>query len=247
MPAARMIAERCSARLVQSHDGEPVDEADAPASFLAVLQDIERELIASGGGPDPELAGASGAVEAAFPGARLVAVRKLKILTLRDEYTRECRALRVDRRLGSGEVIETRAAVMIRHGIPAYLRSDNGPEFIANELRHWLSGVGAAPLYIEPGSPWENGYCESFNGKLRDECLNGEIFYSLREAQSVIEQWRIAYNTKRPHSALGYRPPHPKRSARQKPRLPRRYMRYELSHFSWSKRSLWSIATLNLS
>ena len=84
-----------------------------------------------------------------------------------------------------------------------------GPEFIARDLRDWLKAVGAAPLYIEPGSPWENGYCESFNGKLRDECLNGEIFYSLREAQVVIEQWRIQYNTRRPHSALGYRPPAP--------------------------------------
>jgi putative transposase len=135
--------------------------------------------------------------------------RKLKMLTLLDEYTRECLALRVARRLGSNAVIETLAMVMTTHGIPAYLRSDNGPEFIANELRHWLSGVGAAPLYIEPGSPWENGYCESFNGKLRDECLNGEIFYSLREAQIIIEQWRIEYNTRRPHSALGYRPPAP--------------------------------------
>jgi transposase InsO family protein len=136
--------------------------------------------------------------------------RKLKILTLLDEYPRECLALRVDRRLGSEEVIETLATVMTTHGLPAYLRSDNGAEFIASELRHWLSGVGTAPLYIAPGSPWENGYCESFNGKLRDECLNSEIFYSLREAQSVIEQWRIEYNTRRPHSALGYRPPAPK-------------------------------------
>jgi transposase InsO family protein len=135
--------------------------------------------------------------------------RKLKILTLIDEYTRECLALRVERRLASNEVIETLAGAMTTYGIPEHLRSDNGPEFIASELRRWLSGVGAAPLYIEPGSPWENGYCESFNGKLRDECLNGEIFYSLREAQIVIEQWRIAYNTRRPHSALGYRPPAP--------------------------------------
>ena len=135
--------------------------------------------------------------------------RHLKILTLIDEYTRECLALRVERRLGSEAVIETLAAVMTTHGIPAYLRSDNGPELIASALRHWLSGVGAAPLHIEPGSPWENGYCESFNGKLRDECLNGEIFYSLREAQIVIEQRRTEYNTRRPHSALGYRPPAP--------------------------------------
>ena len=135
--------------------------------------------------------------------------RKLKILTLLDEYTRECLALRVARRLGSNEVIKTLATAMTTHGIPAYLRSDHGPEFIAKELRHWLSGVGAAPLYLAPGSPWENGYCESFNGKLRDECLNSEIFYSLREAQIIVEQWRIEYNTRRPHSALSYRPPAP--------------------------------------
>ena len=85
----------------------------------------------------------------------------------------------------------------------------NGPEFVALKLRQWLSAVGAKTLYIEPGSPWENGYCESFNGKLRDECLNGEIFYSLKEAQVVIEQWRVQYNTVRPHSSLGYRPPAP--------------------------------------
>ena len=145
--------------------------------------------------------------------------RNLKILTLIDEYTRECLALRVERRLGSEEVIVTLAAVMTTQGIPAHLRSDNGPEFIAKELRKWLGGVGAAPLYIEPGSPWENGYCESFNGKLRDECLNGEIFYSLREAQIVIEQWRIEYNTRRPHSALGYRPPAPETLQPQQARL----------------------------
>ena len=94
-------------------------------------------------------------------------------------------------------------------GIPEHIRSDNGPEFVAKELRDWLAKLGARTLYIEPGSPWENGYCESFNGKLRDECLNGEIFYSLREAQVVIEKWRVIYNTVRPHSALGYRPPAP--------------------------------------
>ena len=92
---------------------------------------------------------------------------------------------------------------------PAFIRSDNGPEMVAKVLRQWLSGLGTKSLYIEPGSPWENGYCKSFNGRLRDECLNGEIFYSLREAQVVIENWRIHYNTKRPHSALGYRPPAP--------------------------------------
>jgi transposase InsO family protein len=135
--------------------------------------------------------------------------RTLRLLVLIDEYTRECLAIRVARRLGSYEVIETLADVMVWRGIPEHIRSDNGPEFVAKELRKWLGKVGTDTLYIEPGSPWENGYCESFNGKMRDECLNGEIFYSLKEAQIVIEQWRVEYNTKRPHSALGYRPPAP--------------------------------------
>src|ERR1700689_422214 len=97
----------------------------------------------------------------------------------------------------------------LNRGGPENIRSDNGPEFVAEEVRKWLAKVGTGTLYIEPGSPWENGYCESFNGKLRDECLNGEIFYSLREAQVVIEKWRVGYNTLGPHSALGYRPPAP--------------------------------------
>ncbi len=119
----------------------------------------------------------------------------------REEYQfserHACRllAIRVARRLGSYEVIETLADVMLWRGVPEYLRSDNGPEFVAKELRKWLATLGTGTLYIESGSPWENGYCESFNGKLRDECLNGEIFYSLKEAQIVIEQWRIEYNT----------------------------------------------------
>ena len=135
--------------------------------------------------------------------------RTLRMLTLIDEHTRECLAIRVARRLGRYEVIETLADVMLYRGIPENIRSDNGPEFIAKELRKWLANLGTGTLYIEPGSPWENGYCESFNGKLRDECLNGEIFYSLKEAQIVIEQWRVEYNTERPHSSLGYRPPAP--------------------------------------
>lgn len=135
--------------------------------------------------------------------------RTLRILTLIDEYTRECLALRVARRMGSREVIETLSEVMMEYGIPENVRSDNGPEFVAKELREWLGKMGTGTLYIEPGSPWENGYCESFNGKLRDECLNGEIFYSLKEAQIVIGQWREQYNTVRPHASLGYRPPAP--------------------------------------
>ena len=135
--------------------------------------------------------------------------RMLRMLTLIDEYTRECLAIGVARRLGRYEVIEALADVMLLKGVPEHIRSDNGPEFVAKDLRQWLAKVGTGTLYIEPGSPWENGYCESFNGKLRDECLNGEIFYSLKEAQIVIEKWRVEYNTKRPHSALGYRPPAP--------------------------------------
>jgi transposase InsO family protein len=133
----------------------------------------------------------------------------LRLLVLIDEYTRECLAIRVARRLESYEVIETLADVMVWRGIPDHIRSDNGPEFVAQELRKWLGKVGTGTLYIEPGSPWENGYCESFNGKLRDECLNGEIFYSLKEAQIVIEKWRVEYNTRKPHSAHGSRPPAP--------------------------------------
>jgi len=135
--------------------------------------------------------------------------RMLRILALLDEYTRKCLALRVARRFSRWEVIEVLAEVMLQEGVPEHIRSDHGPEFIAQELRQWLGAVGAKTLYIEPGSPWENGYCESFNGKLRDECLNGEIFYSLKEAQVVIERWWVEYNTRRPHSSLGYRPPAP--------------------------------------
>jgi len=102
-------------------------------------------------------------------------------------------------------------------GIPEHIRSDNGPEFIACALRNWLARVGTRTLYIERGSPWENGYCESFNGKLRDERLNGETFYSLKEAQILIERWRAEYNTQRPHSALGYRPPAPVAAFRPAP------------------------------
>jgi len=144
-----------------------------------------------------------------FVSARTHDGRTLRLLTLIDEYTRECLAIRVERRMGSQEVIETLSDEMLWRGIPEHIRSDNGPEFVAQELRQWLGKLGTGTLYIEPGSPWENGYCESFNGKLRDECLNGEIFYSLKEAQVVIEQWREEYNTRRPHSALGYRPPAP--------------------------------------
>ncbi len=113
------------------------------------------------------------------------------------------------RKLKSTDVIEALADLFILRGVPAHIRSDNGPEFIALALRQWIAAVGAKTAYIEPGSPWENGYCESFNGKLRDELLNGEIFYTLKEAKTVIEVWRRHYNAVRPHSSLGYRPPAP--------------------------------------
>jgi putative transposase len=144
-----------------------------------------------------------------FVEARTHDGRSLRLLTLIDEYTRECLAIRVARRLNSFHVIDTLGEAMLLHGTPEHVRSDNGAEMRARRVRAWLGTVGTQPLFIEPGSPWENGYCESFNGKLRDECLNGEIFYSLKEAQVVIEMWRKHYNTKRPHSALGYRPPAP--------------------------------------
>ena len=139
--------------------------------------------------------------------------RTVRFLNLIDEYTRECLAIYVGRRINSSQVIEVLADAMIAHGIPDYIRSDNGPEFVAKELRKWLAQTGARTLYIEPGSPWENGYCESFNSKMRDEFLNGEIFYSLKEVRVLAERWRVYYNTERPHSSLGYRPPAP--AARQ--------------------------------
>lgn len=131
------------------------------------------------------------------------------MLNIQDEHTRECLAIRVKRKLNSTDVIDLLTGLFILQGVPAYIRSDNGPEFVAQAVRDWINAVGAKTAYIEPGSPWENGYCESFNARFQDELLDGEIFYSLKEAQILIEQWRKHYNTKRPHSALGYRPPAP--------------------------------------
>ena len=113
------------------------------------------------------------------------------------------------RKLHSVDVIDALSDLFILRGVPAYIRSDTGPEFVAEAVRTWIGAVGAKTAFIEPGSPWENGYCESFNGRMRDELLNGEIFYSLREAQIIIEEWRRHYNTTRPQSSLGYRPPAP--------------------------------------
>ncbi|MEE2896833.1 MAG: IS3 family transposase [Gemmatimonadota bacterium] len=135
--------------------------------------------------------------------------RALKLLTVLDEYTRECVAIKVARRMRAHDVLEVLAELFARHGPLEHLRSDNGPEFTARLVRRWLARVGVQTLFIQPGSPWENGYNESFNGKLRDEFLNGEIFYTLPEAVVLVEQWRRLYNTVRPHSAWGGLPPAP--------------------------------------
>jgi len=135
--------------------------------------------------------------------------RKFRMLNIIDEFTRECLAIRIDRKLDSTSVVDALTDLFILRGVPDHIRSDNGPEFIARAVREWIVAVGGRTAFIEPGSPWENGYCESFNARLRDELLNGEIFYSLAEARVVIESWRRHYNTARPHSSLGYRPPAP--------------------------------------
>jgi putative transposase len=135
--------------------------------------------------------------------------RAFKILNIIDEYTRECLAILVARKITNQEVIDLLFNMFIFRGIPEHIRSDNGPEFTARAIRKWLNKLGVKTLFIEPGSPWENGYIESFNGKLRDELLNREIFTTLEEAKVLIEQWRREYNQVRPHSSLGYRPPAP--------------------------------------
>jgi putative transposase len=135
--------------------------------------------------------------------------KAFRMLTIIDEFTRECLAIEVARHFDADAVLHRLTELFVSRRPPDYIRSDNGSEFTAKAVRDWLSRVGVRTLYIEPGSPWENGYNESFNGKLRDELLNGEIFYTLQEAQILIERWRREYNTVRPHSALGYRPPAP--------------------------------------
>ena len=135
--------------------------------------------------------------------------RSIKMLTVIDEYSRECLAIVVERRLQSDDVLSCITELFVKHGPPEHIRSDNGSEFSARVVRQWLKRLGVQTLFIEPGSPWENGYNESFNGKFRDELLNGEIFYTLKEAQVLIEEWRLEYNTFRPHSSLKYRPPAP--------------------------------------
>ena len=131
------------------------------------------------------------------------------MLNIIDEFTHECLAIRVSRRLRSIDVIDALSDMIILRGVPGHIRSDNGPEFIAKAVRDWIGSVGARTAYIAPGSPWENGFVESFNARLRDELLDGEIFYTLREAQIVIESWRRHYNAVRPHASIGYRAPAP--------------------------------------
>ena len=135
--------------------------------------------------------------------------RPVRTLVVVDEYTRECLATRVGRRLNSEDVIDVLADLFVQRRRPEYLRSDNGSEFRAKQVRQWLGALGVTTLFIAPGSPWENGYIESLIGKMRDELLNREIFYTLDEARVLIEQWRREYNQVRPHSSLGYRPPAP--------------------------------------
>ena len=131
------------------------------------------------------------------------------MLTVIDEFTRRCLAVVVERKLQSDHILHCLAELFVRHGSPDHIRSDNGSEFAAIAVRTWLGRAGVKTLYIEPGNPWESGYNESFSGKLRDELLNMEIFYTLKEAKVLIERWRQHYNTVRPHSSPGYRPPAP--------------------------------------
>lgn len=144
-----------------------------------------------------------------FMATRTADGRAVRLLNIIDEYTRECLSIRVARRIRSEDVLEELSNLFIVRGIPQHIRSDNGSEFTAKEVCKWLTSVGVNPLFIEPGSPWENGYVESFNGRLRDELLNREIFTTLCEAKVLIEGWRRQYNELRPHSSLGYRPPAP--------------------------------------
>jgi putative transposase len=144
-----------------------------------------------------------------FVAERTTDGRPLRFLTLIDEYTRECLALPVARKFTADDVQAVLAELFVQRGVPEHIRSDNGPEFTAKQVKDWLPKVGVKTLFIEPGSPWENGYNESFNGKFRDELLNGELLDTVWEGRVLAERWRQEYNSKRPHSSLGYRPPAP--------------------------------------
>ena len=135
--------------------------------------------------------------------------RRYRMLNVIDEFTHECLAIRIDRKLKGADIIDVLSDLFILRGVPEHIRSDNGPEFLAKAVQGWIAAVGARTAYVAPGSPWENGYVESFNARLRDELLDGEIFYTLKEAKIVIESWRRHYNAVRPHASLGYKPPAP--------------------------------------
>jgi putative transposase len=144
-----------------------------------------------------------------FVSGRLQDGTRFRSLTIVDVYTREAVAIEAEQGLRGDDIVRTLNRVKLERGVPKVLFCDNGPEFVAKDLRKWLADTGAKTLYIEPGSPWENGYCESFNSKLREEFLNPEIFYSIKELRVLAKRWRVHYNTVRPHSSLGYRPPAP--------------------------------------
>lgn len=133
--------------------------------------------------------------------------KRLKMMPVVDEFTRECLTIEVERSITAEGVIDTLRQLFRIHGEPEYIRSDNGPEFIAHAVQEWLAASGVGTLYIEPGSPWQNAYVETFNGKLEDELLAGEMFFTLSEAKVLVEQYRLEYNHERPHSSLGYRTP----------------------------------------
>ena len=157
--------------------------------------------------------------------------RAFRLLTILDEYTRECLAIDVKRQMNHQDVLDRLAELFVDRGVPEFIRSDNGSEFTAQAVRDWLQAVGVRTLYIEPGSPWENGYIESFNGKLRDELLNMEIFDTLGEAKVLVERWRRDYNQIRPHSALAYRPPAPEANYLGR----RHWILSRAVHFKWSR------------
>jgi len=144
-----------------------------------------------------------------FVAGRLSNGRKIRMLTIIDEFTREALSIRIDYQLKSDDVLDELSTLFLIKGIPEYIRSDNGSEFTAESLRKWLKELGVKTAFIEPGSPWENGYNERFNGSLRDECLNLESFSTLKEARVIVGQWLKEYNHIRPHSSLGYKPPAP--------------------------------------
>jgi transposase InsO family protein len=144
-----------------------------------------------------------------FQSGRTSDGRPLRFLNVLDEYTRECLSIDVARSFTSEDVLDRLAELFVSRGVPEHIRSDNGPEFTAQAVRRWLSRLEVKSLFIEPGSPWENGYIESFNGKFRDEFLNRELLDTLLEARVLTARWRQEYNTFRPHSSLNYRPPAP--------------------------------------